>query len=99
MRNPNPLEKVIEEKVCDHAKAQGWLVYKFTSPNRMAVPDRLLIRNGQVVFIEFKRKGEKPTPPQEREHTRLRGAGMTVWVIDSVEAGKEMVDSYAATNP
>jgi hypothetical protein len=96
MVNPNPLEKVIEEKVCDYAKSQGWLVYKFTSPARHAVPDRLLLRNGRVIFIEFKRGGEKPSPPQEREHKRLRDAGITVYVIDNVEDGKRMID---AENP
>ena len=48
------LEKQIEAKVCDYAKERGLLVYKFTSPNRMAVPDRMFIRpDGKVFFIEF----------------------------------------------
>lgn len=97
MRNDNPLEKVIEEKVCIYAKEQGWLVYKFTSPSRMAVPDRLFIRNGQVFFCEFKRKGEVPTPAQEREHIRLRQQKIHVWVIDNIEEGKKMVDYYATS--
>jgi hypothetical protein len=43
-------------------------------------------------FVEFKREGQKPTPAQEREHHRLREKLVEVWVIDSVESGKEMVD-------
>ena len=35
------LEKQIEAKVCEYAKTKGVLVYKFTSPARAAVPDRL----------------------------------------------------------
>jgi hypothetical protein len=31
MKNDDPLEKVIEKKVCDYAKSQGLLVYKFVS--------------------------------------------------------------------
>jgi hypothetical protein len=92
------LEKDVEKKVCDYAKEKGILVYKFTSPARSAVPDRLMILNGKVWFIEFKRPGAKPTPPQEREHQRLRAAHVHVWVIDDVTKGKEMVDWYAATN-
>ena len=87
------LEKQIEEKVNTYAKEQGFLVYKFTSPQRAAVPDRLYITpRGKVFFVEFKREGQKPTPAQQREHDRLREQGVTVFVIDNVTAGKTMVD-------
>jgi hypothetical protein len=88
------LEKDIEAKVCDYAKTKNVLVYKFTSPNRMAVPDRLFIRpDGYVWFCEFKREGQKPTPAQEREHHRLRQHKVSVFVIDNVEEGKTMIDT------
>jgi hypothetical protein len=87
------LEKDIEAKVCEYAKQLNVLVYKFTSPNRMAVPDRMLIRpDGHVWFCEFKREGAKPTPAQEREHHRLRQHKVSVFVIDNVEEGKLMID-------
>lgn len=87
------LEKQIEKAVCDYAKSLGILTYKFTSPGRAAVPDRLFIApGGKVMFIEFKREGQKPTPAQAREHERLRAQGCWVWVIDNVVAGKLMVD-------
>ena len=87
------LEKQIEEKVGTYAKEQGFLVYKFTSPQRAAVPDRLYINpRGDISFVEFKRTGQVPTPAQAREHDRLRGQGVTVFVIDDVDAGKAMVD-------
>lgn len=91
----NPLEKVIEEKVNTYAKERGIAVYKFTSPARAAVPDRLYINaKGFMFFAEFKRKGKVPTPAQEREHTRLRERHVTVYVIDNVEDGKAMVDAH-----
>ena len=87
------LEKEIEKKVCDYAKEQGLLVYKFTSPSRMAVPDRLFItREGVVFFIEFKRGGEKATPAQVREHERLREQKVNVFVIVDVVIGKLVID-------
>jgi hypothetical protein len=90
------LEKVIEKKVCDYAKTKQVLVYKFTSPGRAAVPDRLLItRDGRCFFIEFKRAGQKPTAPQEREHQTLRGHKMNVFVIDNVENGMMVIDLMA----
>jgi hypothetical protein len=87
------LEKHIEEKVGTYAKEQGFLVYKFTSPSRAAVPDRLYITpRGFIFFVEFKREGQVPTPPQAREHERLRDQGCTVFVIDNVDQGRDMVD-------
>lgn len=87
------LEKLIEGKVCEYAKTRGVLVYKFTSPARAAVPDRLFIRSDGVMwFCEFKREGQKPTPAQEREHHRLRQQNVHVFVIDNVTEGRNMID-------
>jgi hypothetical protein len=86
-------EAVIERSVCDYAKERGLLVYKFTSPERAAVPDRMMITpKGTVFFVEFKREGVKATVPQMREHERLRAQGVTVFVVDSVEKGRAAVD-------
>lgn len=90
------LEKQIEAKVCDYAKTKGMMVYKFTSPARAAVPDRLFILNGRVFFIEFKREGQKPTPAQEREHNRLRQQAINVFVVDNVDSGKMVIDMMVA---
>lgn len=87
------LEKQIEAKVCDYARSKGVLVYKFTSPARAAVPDRLFIApDGRMWFCEFKREGQKPTPAQDREHTRLRQQKVNVFVIDNVIEGENMID-------
>lgn len=87
------LEKDIEKRVCDYAKTKNILVYKFASPARAAVPDRMFIRpDGYVWFCEFKRTGQKPTDAQEREHHRLRQHKINVFVIDCVEDGICMVD-------
>jgi len=87
------LEKQIEAKVCEYAKTKNVLVYKFTSPARAAVPDRMFIRpDGRIWFVEFKREGAKPTEAQEREHHRLRQHKVNVFVIDNVEEGKTMID-------
>ena len=87
------LEKQIERNVCDYAHDAGMLVYKFTSPARAAVPDRLLVTpQGTTFFIEFKREGAKPTPQQVREHDRLRGHNVMVFVVDSTKAGRLVVD-------
>ncbi len=86
------LERDIEAAVCQYAHEAGLLVYKFTSPARAAVPDRMFVTpKGTVFFVEFKREGAKPTPQQTREHDRLRGHGVMVFVVDSVKAGRLIV--------
>jgi len=91
--NNGPLEKKIEEKVCKYAKNQGILAYKFTSPNRASVPDRLFITStGTVFFIEFKRLGRVPTPGQEREIQRIRDTGVPVFVVDDPRAGQMVIN-------
>jgi len=93
MKKSNPLEKIIEQKVCDYAKSKGCLVYKFTSPSRRSVPDRMFIApGGRVFWIEFKRLGLKPTPGQEVEIEKIRSKGGIVCVADSVEQGKWVID-------
>jgi hypothetical protein len=89
------LESKIEAAVCEYAKTKGFLVYKFTSPNRAAVPDRLFITpSGTTWFCEFKATGKKPTPQQEREHTRLRGNNAAVHVVDNIEMGIQIIDNW-----
>lgn len=82
------LEKDIERKACAWAREQGWIVYKFTSPQRRSVPDRIFLRNGRTVFIEFKRPGGRLTPMQARELRKLQQAGFQAEVAWSVEDAK-----------
>jgi hypothetical protein len=89
------LERDIEKAVKRYAESKGWLTRKWTSPGHAFVPDQIFIRpDGQVIFVEFKREGGKPTAGQLREHHKLIDHGCIVYVIDSVSAGKEMVDWY-----
>lgn len=83
------LEKTVEAALVDRAKALGGIAYKFTSPGRRSVPDRLVLLPGGVVrFVELKRPGEEPTPAQLREHCRLRALGFVVEVIDNKDDAK-----------
>jgi hypothetical protein len=87
-----PSEKQVEADHMAAVKADGGISYKFTSPARRAVPDRLDLRpippeHREIVaryvrFTECKRPGEKPTPAQQREHDYLRSLGFQVDVID-----------------
>jgi hypothetical protein len=85
-------EAQIEKKVCDYVKSKGGIGYKFVSPARRSVPDRMIaLPNGVLFFIEFKKPGGRLTSGQEREIKRLRDLGQRVYVIDDVEDGKQTV--------
>ena len=77
-------EDVIERHLVNEVKKAGGIAYKFVSPGRRAVPDRLvLLPGGKVIFVECKAPGEKPRPDQLREHARLFALGHQVIVLDS----------------
>lgn len=87
------LESKVEErlrtKVKDILKGEA---YKFTSPNRRSVPDRLvLLPGGRVVFVECKSTTGKLTPGQSREILRLRYMGFPVFVVRSYEEVDDLI--------
>lgn len=91
--NSNPLEKEIETKVCAYAKKLGVIHYKFTSPAKRSVPDRVFVLpGGRVFWIEFKRKGEMPRSAQAIEIAKLRQQGATVYIVNDVENGKRVIE-------
>jgi len=80
------LEKTIETALVKKVKGLGGMCEKFTSPARRFVPDRIItLPEGQIIFVECKAPGKKPTEGQERDHGRRRVLGCDVRVIDSLE--------------
>ncbi len=60
---------------------------------KRGTPDRFAIVRGQIIFIEVKRFGEKPTPDQKKQHVLLRDSGAIVLVVDSF---KQFADKFSA---
>lgn len=89
-------ESEIEARLVHRVRQAGGIAYKFTSPSRRSVPDRLcVLPDGLAFFVECKRPGEKPTEAQAREHERLRALGQTVLVVDSYESVDQALNLYA----
>lgn len=76
-------ESPIEKAAAEWAKQNGWVSYKFASPNKRSVPDRVFIKNGVHVFIEFKKPGEKPSTSQLREQGIMKRHGAVVFNADN----------------
>lgn len=85
-------ERDIENYLRDKLREAGGIAFKFTSPARRGVPDRLcLFPSGRMMFVELKAPGAKPTTLQQREHQRIRDLGQRVDVIDSKQQVLELI--------
>ena len=87
-------EKLLERKLVKHCKERGILCYKFVSPGCRGVPDRLLIRNGRVLFLELKSERMEPTTLQHREMDRLRQQKMGAQWADGWEEVKSLIEIH-----
>jgi Holliday junction resolvase len=90
------LEKDLERKVVEYCRAKGILTYKFTSPAHRGVPDRVMIANGKVLFLELKREGQRPTALQYREIMKIKQAGGKAAWADTYGAAVMAIDFYLA---
>lgn len=87
------LERSIENAVVKYAKKRDVESVKLNGMGKRSHPDRMLLGpNGGLLFIEFKREGEEPTPAQLYLHEKWRRLGHEVHVIDDVEDGKDLID-------
>ena len=66
------------------------LIYKFASPGTRGVPDRIIIYNSKVYFVELKDKNGKLSAMQKKVISDFKGQGVHVYVISS----KEEVDEF-----
>lgn len=84
-------ETEVEGPARDYAKSRGWYADKIMRTGRRGFPDHLFIRQGRVIFIEFKRPGEVPEPHQLKRHREIRCYGGEVFVVDSLEVAREIL--------
>lgn len=71
-------EAKVENYLLDKATKNGFLCYKFTSPGRRGVPDRIIIGRGHTVFIETKAPNGEPSKIQKLTIKKMRAAGADV---------------------
>ena len=74
-------------------EALGGIAYKFISPGRAGVPDRIIVTpDGRTYYAELKTDSGRVSALQEHEHRRLRGLGADVRVLWGVSG----VDRFVA---
>lgn len=75
-------EKLVESALSRTVSRLGGIAYKFVSPSRSGVPDRIVVMpGGRVSFVEVKAPGGVLSELQKVEIARLRGLGAVVHVV------------------
>lgn len=90
-------EASIQKSVVDYAKRRGCIAIKQSTAGRFGTagwPDYLIISPyGNVLFMEFKKEGGRPTPLQARRMEELAANRVEAYTVDDVIVGKCMIDT------
>jgi len=83
-------ENKVERYLDSEVTKLGGLTRKWVSPGRDGVPDRIVILNSVVWFVEVKTCDGRLSEAQKREHLRLDIAGANVTTVE----GNTGVDEF-----
>lgn len=87
-------ERDVERYLIKECEKRGWLCWKFVSPGRRGVPDRIVIRPGGVAFVEVKRKGGRVSPLQLRRIEELIRLLIPARVVETKGEIDEMIREW-----
>lgn len=87
-------EKQIETRLVNRVEKAGGIAWKFSSPQNASVPDRIVMLNFWMFFVELKRPGLELTEKQEAKFALLRERGVHCWCISNYEEVDFLVDLY-----
>jgi len=85
-------EREIEKYLYDQVIKHGGLCYKWSSPQHAGVPDRIVMLNLHIWFIEVKSTIGKLSKLQEKTIDKLKLQGCNVMTINSKELVDELID-------
>lgn len=78
-------ESRIEKTSRLFAEKCGWFQVKIEKASINGFPDRLFIRGGKTIYVEFKSDTGRLRPEQERVITEMRSKGAEVYVVSTLE--------------
>lgn len=83
-RHSEVSEKAIERYLVEWANNLGLPCLKYSNPNMVGYPDRILVLpGGGVLWVELKSRGRRPSKIQQARIAELSQLGHTVRVIDN----------------
>jgi hypothetical protein len=81
-------ETAVKRACVQYLRLQGWLTYPLVQQGIGAVrglPDRIAIKNGRTVYLEFKGPRGRLSPDQEARRAEIEAAGAAYLVVRAVE--------------
>lgn len=91
-------EKDVEQALVRAVKARGGLAFKWVSPGRVGIPDRLLVfPNAKLAFVEVKAPGARLKPQQIKRRDHLVSFGFHVWVVDGIDQIGGVIDAICSS--
>ena len=85
-------EAELEDMLVDKITNLGGIAWKFVSPGTVGVPDRIVMINGKLVFVEMKRPSKQMTEIQKWRRQQIEREGFDVMCLNSEEQVAEFVD-------
>lgn len=85
-------ENKLEVYFTRRARQAGMMTFKFTSPGHAGVPDRILIADGHILFVELKAPGQNPRRLQIETVRRMRLHGAYCYCISTKEQADRLID-------
>ena len=79
-RSKKILESVIQKKIINRLKKEGWLCIKLIKTNWNGVPDLICHRNGETMYIEVKQPSGRLSELQKVRIAELKEKDITVKV-------------------
>lgn len=86
------LEREIEKKFDEKIKLKNGLSYKWVAPGNSGVPDRIVIINGKVIFVELKTINGRMSKLQERQHKKIRNIYPDIFVLYGIEEVERFIN-------
>lgn len=86
-------ESYIEAKLIKYARKLGWREYKLGTRNKVGLPDRMFLRKGRCLFIEFKSPNKTPRKIQQIMQQEIINEGFEVYNIDNIDYGVKLFNS------
>ena len=89
-------ENKVEKHLNDEIEKLGGITRKWVSPGRDGVPDRIVIVQGHVWFVEVKTVDGKLSKTQKREIDRLKSHGAKVDIVFGEPGVRELIRRICA---
>lgn len=85
-------EATLEKRLVTKITNLGGIAWKFTSPGTIGVPDRIIMFQGKLCFVEMKAPGKQMREIQKWRKEQIEREGFPVMCLNSEEQVDEFIN-------